>query len=611
MDLLDKLNNHSDQFNIGSVGSPSNTTEIIIDINQKSEKKRNLGQLVCLVQPQDQENLVVIGQISEIETQNRWHEDLTFRGIIKRRGSLPHLSEKADVRTAKLNVQACFSIAPDGKITAGTLGTSPATGTPIISVRDEILDKLLEQYKNQIIYLGNAYATDVKMPLWLKHFDRGEGGAGEAYHIGVFGKSGSGKSGLAAYMLLGYAQHKNMGIIFIDPQNQFASQTDLPFKLHDSLRKLGRKVEVYRLTNQIRLGTKNNAVNLFCSLLLKTEFYRNIGVRSKENQDYASEEIARIIRIILSQLSKQQGKNIEFELNNSPDNLLLNVLTCLRDDNNALQRIYATKQTKERLEQTLDSFLEKENDTDYQKSHKSLEFQRIKDDIWQPVLDLFLKNDSQGNHRSSLWHIVQKSATDEQKPIVFLDIKGEGTTFADNEEIKALILKEISTILKVAGENAFKEDKKLNCLICLDEAHRFVKSSFSNDDNSEMSNLTRTFVDGVRTTRKYGLGYMFITQTIASLHKEIVGQLRLYAFGYGLTSGSEYRQIEELVSDKQALSLYKSFVDPQSNKQYPFMFLGPVSPLSFTGSPLFIQMFTEFSQFQNANNLQSSDEFHF
>ena len=592
MDLLDKLNNHSDQFNIGSVGSPSNTTEIIIDINQKSEKKRNLGQLVCLVQPQDQENLVVIGQISEIETQNRWHEDLTFRGIIKRRGSLPHLSEKADVRTAKLNVQACFSIAPDGKITAGTLGTSPATGTPIISVRDEILDKLLEQYKNQIIYLGNAYATDVKMPLWLKHFDRGEGGAGEAYHIGVFGKSGSGKSGLAAYMLLGYARHKNMGIIFIDPQNQFASETDLPFKLHDSLRKLGRKVEVYRLTNQIRLGTKINAVNLFCSLLLKTEFYRNIGVRGKENQDYASDEVSRIIRDILS--------HQKVELKNGGDDLLLNVLQSLIQDNNALQRIYASSQPRQRLQDTLKELIDNER-----------EFKRVQQEIWQPVLDLFLENDSQGNHRSSLWHIVQKSASDEQKPIVFLDIKGEGTTFADNEEIKALILKEISTILKVAGENAFKEDKKLNCLICLDEAHRFVKSSFGNDDNSEMSNLTRTFVDGVRTTRKYGLGYMFITQTIASLHKEIVGQLRLYAFGYGLTSGSEYRQIEELVSDKQALSLYKSFVDPQSNKQYPFMFLGPVSPLSFTGSPLFVQMFTEFSQFQNANNLQSSDEFHF
>lgn len=261
MNLLDLLDNQ-DEFNIGSVGSPSNTTEILLDINQKSEKKRNLGQLVCLIQPQEQEHLVVIGQISEIETKNRWHEDLTFRGIIKRRGSLPHLSGKADVRTAKLNVQACFSIAPDGKISEGTLGTSPATGTPIFSVRDEILDKLLEQYKNQILYLGHAYATDVKMPLWLKHFDRGEGGAGEAYHIGVFGKSGSGKSGLAAYMLLGYARHKKMGIIFIDPQNQFASDTDLPFKLHDSLRKLGREVKVYRLTDQIRLGTQNS-VNLF------------------------------------------------------------------------------------------------------------------------------------------------------------------------------------------------------------------------------------------------------------------------------------------------------------------------------------------------------------
>jgi DNA helicase HerA-like ATPase len=583
MDLLDLLDNQ-DEFNIGSVGSPSNTTEILLDINQKSEKKRNLGQLVCLIQPQEQEHLVVIGQISEIETKNRWHEDLTFRGIIKRRGSLPHLSGKADVRTAKLNVQACFSIAPDGKISEGTLGTSPATGTPIFSVRDEILDKLLEQYRNQIIYLGHAYATDVKMPLWLKHFDRGDGGAGEAYHIGVFGKSGSGKSGLAAYMLLGYAKHKNMGIIFIDPQNQFASDTDLPFKLHDSLRKLGRIVNVYRLTSQIRLGTKNQAVSLFASLLLKTDFYRNIGVRSQENQEYASEEIARIIRSILSEQ--------KLEIKKSPNNLLVHALTSLRNDNNALQRIYATKQPKDRLEQALDNLINEE-----------IELQRVQQEIWQPVLDLFLENDSKGNHRTSLWHIVKQAATDIQKPIVFLDIKGEGTTFADNEEIKALILKEISIILKVAGEESFNQDKKLNCLICLDEAHRFVKSSFGSDDKTEMSNLTRAFVDGVRTTRKYGLGYMFITQTIASLHKEIVQQLRLYAFGYGLTSGSEYRQIEELVSDKQALSLYKSFVDPQSNKQYPFMFLGPISPLSFTGSPLFIQMFTEFSQFKDANKL--------
>jgi hypothetical protein len=94
---------------------------------------------------------------------------------------------------------------------------------------------------------------------------------------------------------------------------------------------------------------------------------------------------------------------------------------------------------------------------------------------------------------------------------------------------------------------------------------------------------------------------MVITQTWASLHREIIGQLRLNAFGFGLTMGSELSQLEEIVGDPEALSLYKSFVDPQSNRQFPFMFTGPASPLSFTGMPLFVQMFTKFEEFADAN----------
>ncbi len=582
MKLLDLLSNHSEAHNIGSVGSPSSTTEIVIDINQRSENKKVLGQLVYFVQPQEQSRQVVIGQISEVETQNRWHQDLTFRGIIKRRGSLPHLSGKADVRTAKLGVQSCFNVDENGAVSEATLGISPSTGSPIYSVRDEILDLLLEQYSKQIIYLGHAYGTNVKLPLWLKHFDRADGGAGEAYHIGVFGKSGSGKSGFAAYMLLGYARHKNMGIIFIDPQSQFSSDTDLPFQLHPALRALGREVRTYSLTNQLKLGTRQSATRLFMTLLQKTSFLREIGVRSPENQEYACEEIERIINRILSDANTH--------LETAPDNLLQDVLNALQQDANALTRIYASTQPRQRLSQMLTSL-----------SGSDAELSRIRRAIWQPVLDLFLTDDSRGNHRTSLWWVIQESTTSAERPIVFIDIRGEGTEFADSDEVKALILREISSALRVSGENAFRDNRRLNCLICLDEAHRFVRANVGSDDNSEMSNLTRTFVDGVRTTRKYGLGYMFITQTLASLHKEILQQLRLYAFGYGLTSGSEFRQIEETVSDKQALNLYKSFVDPQSSRQFPFMLIGPVSPLSFTGSPLFVQMFTQFDDFKSAN----------
>lgn len=164
-----------------------------------------------------------------------------------------------------------------------------------------------------------------------------------------------------------------------------------------------------------------------------------------------------------------------------------------------------------------------------------------------------------------------------------------------------MLLKEIANALNVQGGDAFQKGQRLNCLVALDEAHRYVKAYSRGDDTSEMAQLTKKFVDAVRTTRKYGLGYMFITQTLASLHREIIGQLRLNAFGYGLTMGSELAQLEELVGDKEALSLYRSFVDPQSNRQFPFMLTGPVSPLSFTGMPLFVQMYTRFADFKAAN----------
>ena len=41
--------------------------------------------------------------------------------------------------------------------------------------------------------------------------------------------------------------------------------------------------------------------------------------------------------------------------------------------------------------------------------------------------------------------------------------------------------------------------------------------------------LTTSIIDAVRTTRKYGIGYMFITQTIESLHREIREQIRIFA----------------------------------------------------------------------------------
>mgnify|MGYP001317664974 CR=1 FL=1 len=572
---------------IGVVGSPSDTTEITLDILESAEAQRIRGQMVYLVLPHADCRIAILGQISRVETQNRWHQDMAFRGIIKRQGSLPHLSGRADVRTATLTVQAAFTIDVDDDgeefCAEDMLGTSPSTGAKVYSVRDEVLTALLEKYADELIYLGTVFGTPVKMPFTLRHFGKGAGGAGEAYHIGVFGRTGSGKSGLAAYLLLAYARHREMGLLFIDPQGQFSSDRDLPFPLHRAVRGLGRDVRTYRVATQVRLG--DNAKQ-FTELLQKAGFYRFLGIKNADNQEIAVEVLYAAVRKALT--------DAKAKLDTAPPDLLTRSLQNLVDDTKGLERIYTGKERREQLAERLRSVLvDPEELADLGK-------------LWTTALDLFQTVDSRGNQRTPLWSIVtsviraSENEADSQ-PIVFLDISGEGTAFKDDEEIKALLLREIATALDVEGGKAFQEGRRLNCLVALDEAHRYVRSYTRGDDTSEMAQLTKKFVDAVRTTRKYGLGYMFITQTLASLHREIIGQLRLNAFGYGLTMGSELAMLEEIVGDKEAISLYKSFVDPQSRREFPFMFTGPASPLSFTGMPLFVQMYTKYADFAAAN----------
>ena len=116
-------------------------------------------------------------------------------------------------------------------------------------------------------------------------------------------------------------------------------------------------------------------------------------------------------------------------------------------------------------------------------------------------------------------------------------------------------------------------------------------------------------IDAIRTTRKYGLGWLFISQTLASLHTEILNQLRISFFGFGLSLGQEFQSLQQLVgSSGTALDLYRLFRDPHSafdtkSRQYSFMTIGPVSPLSFSGSPLFLNAFNTVGTFLESNGL--------
>src|SRR5690242_6309934 len=127
-----------DDSAVGNVGSPSTTTKVTVDILEPATGSPLRGELVYLAHPLDGRCLIALGTVTEILTMNRWHEDPNMRGVLKRYGSLPHLSGVGDVRTADVLVQAAY-LADDPDPgngdppmeSAGSLSMSPTTGATV------------------------------------------------------------------------------------------------------------------------------------------------------------------------------------------------------------------------------------------------------------------------------------------------------------------------------------------------------------------------------------------------------------------------------------------------------------------------------------------------
>ena len=275
---------------VGITSSPSTTTQISIDITDS--KSSLLGKMVYLEMEEEKEEIIALGQITFVETKNRWYEDPTFKGIIKQHGRLPNLSERADTRLASLNVQSCFIKQESSKVPKGhVLGISPSTGLKIKKMDDAFMRELVKGYGGAIQYIGTVYGSkEVNMPMWFRHFGTAKGdhtGAGDALHIGVFGKTGSGKTVLSSLMMISYAKSKKMNLLVFDPQGQFYQDTDLlpdGQKLEDAVKKIeGSKYKKYKLPQDIPKDDKDDfeyislpkdGFELFGSLLLESDYIR-------------------------------------------------------------------------------------------------------------------------------------------------------------------------------------------------------------------------------------------------------------------------------------------------------------------------------------------------
>jgi hypothetical protein len=586
---------------IGVVGSPSSTTEMSLDILASAVNRKLVGELALFRYHQDGFPHYALGQITEVKLRNIWHEDPTMRSLIRQHGRVDAVSERQDTHLGEMTISAVFSSSSDG-YRPSILGTVPATGTPIHLVNDAVLSELLSPYRDQLFYLGRVYGSKPKLPLWFKHFDSGPQGAGEAYHIGIFGKTGSGKSVLAKMILLAYARYPGMALLVIDPQGEFAKdvkgepvpgQFCLPMR--QILSSLQKPSQVYGVRDLVL-----DRWDLFVQILYESPFFEQLSIPKGENRQLAAETLADRLR--RSQIKLRELHTLES---------FQKAWAILGDD--SIQKVFYRSEGSRARFQSM-----------YEQADQNLFYQAY----WQPVTQLF-REDRAGAQKVETLLTKLFDPAQERRPLIVIDLSLEhapsssplqgsllpsftpapGDGIFWNDVIQALVIKRLLEGIRVAAERAYKQNRSLNTLVLMDEAHRLAPRE---DPESEEKKAVRgILIDAVRTTRKYGVGWMFISQTLSSLHREILEQLRIFFFGFGLGMGTEFKALGELVGGRsKALDLYQLFRDPHSSfdvtsREYSFMTIGPVSPLSFAGTPLFFNAFNTVDDFLKANHLKT------
>jgi len=278
-------------------------------------------------------------------------------------------------------------------------------------------------------------------------------------------------------------------------------------------------------------------------------------------------------------------------------------LAAIDNPNNA-GFIYATRARAQQLQQRVQRFL---NDPQA--------LNRLLTDHWAPICQLF----GRGQNRQRLFSypgqqpgiinmLLGSAGATGPRPVIVIDISRQRNQRFWSEELQRRILGKLLSILVSQATSSLGTQQSANVLVLLDEAHRHAPSGRL-DEDSEAERLRSLLRRAVRETRKYGIGWFFISQTLGGLDNEILQQLRILAFGFGLAMGTEFDRLRDFAGgDKRALELYQSFRDPQSFprrdlQEFPFMAVGPVSPLAFSGRPLFFTAFTDSAEFMRVNGL--------
>ena len=425
---------------------------------------------------------------------------------------------------------------------------------------------------------------------------------------------------LSGMLLSAFMSHESHAIFVIDPQGQWANENGMPLSPQKIAQGLGRKVTVVRISEDVKMPMD---AELFGRMMDKLELWKRFRRMGFENRDIFSREVAERIA----------GLN-DKQLNESPRDVLSKVFKDIAYSQSTLSRIYAKGDRQEGFRDELLRLVgepvfndegEMEIITDEDKADVEKNWESILA-AFTPLHSLFSNTNLNGDKRKPLGGAhgfmseifqVRKPDPDEPAPYVIIDMSPNIKLHAkadmakndmslniqkvlDNADIKALMLMIILQEMKKASETAFATSfgGNLNTQIVFDEAWRFAPEGKASPEIEELASMLEGFA---LDTRKFGIGWTYILQSPGDLKTGIWRQLTYVVAGYGLV-GDDVRRLESLTDDVAQIELYRQFISPTATNEYPFMFMGPISPLIFSTSPTFLNAFTNVDDFLEQNS---------
>jgi DNA helicase HerA-like ATPase len=347
---------------------------------------------------------------------------------------------------------------------------------------------------------------NIPMSIVSRHFgDYDMGGHGEAKHTAIFGQNGSGKT-IAALTLtaLQLAANPQMGALIPDTAGDLTkedghSKGDFQFNFHELMRRAGRVVHVYDISD-IRL----NSITTFRGLM--RGFLKDSLNTRGENAEQAAEYVATELFDKTVDIAKAQPEAV------------LEILP------EAIASAFAKNSRKTKVDDFQEKIANPRQRSRMIKSYGSR------------VAQFF-----EGKY--SLEDIIEQSMC--KGAIVMIRMAGM------NESDQTMVMGDVFHQLKKTAQERFRQTHQtFNGLVVLDEGPRWVPEGRNTDDD-----IAETIVDAFNTTRKLGIGWTIISQRITGISKNVVSQCHTKLVGKGLGIGADRMHMQSFFGD-DGLSTY-------------------------------------------------------